>query len=276
MEAVRGNFERIIRILKKVIFAITLTMALMLSGSIKNAWPAMVWDQVNRDGFGTTNNVGANSMVEYNGCLYVGTENNDPLSGAQIWRYDGTDWTQVATAYLNFVEDSNNTIASSMCVYNGKLYVGTRNNSTGAEVWEYDGTSWTQVNTDGFGDYHNSCASSMIQDGTYLYVGTENYSTGAEVWRYDGSSWTRIGSGGVGDSNNIKIGCMEIDGGGQLWAGTANNSGCQVWRYAAGTWTEEISDGFGDSNNSSADSIILLYDYIYVGTENSSTGAEIW
>ena len=95
---------------------------------------------------GDRNNQGPKSMAVYNNNLYVGTYN--PITGTEVWRYDGTNWTKVNT---NGFGNVNNGMSHSMAVYNNNLYVGTRNDVTGTEVWRYDGINWTQVNANGFG-----------------------------------------------------------------------------------------------------------------------------
>ena len=61
-------------------------------------------------------------------------------------------WLHVITGGFG---DENNRDSDSMAVYDGTLYVGTRNPETGTQIWEYDGTTWTQLET-----------------GKFLYVGT--------------------------------------------------------------------------------------------------------
>ena len=41
-------------------------------------------------------------------------------------------------------------------------------------------------------------------------------------------------------------------------------------------WSQVNTDGFGDGNNSSSSSMTLFDGYLYVGTENSTTGGEVW
>jgi hypothetical protein len=96
----------------------------------------MTWTQVNANGFGDGNNVGAYSMAVFGSDLYVGTSNSS--TGAEVWRSsDGTTWTQVNA---NGFGDGNNWTARSMAVFGSYLYAGTLNMSTGTEVWRTDGT----------------------------------------------------------------------------------------------------------------------------------------
>ena len=120
-------------------------------------------------------------------------------------------------------------------VYNGNLYVGTRNLSTGTEVWEYNGADWTQVGFSGFGDANNEGARVMaVYDGK-LYVGTRNRTTGTEVWRCslcDNSDWIQVNIDVFNDANNEASRSMSVYNG-NLYVGTKNLiTGAEVWKYS--------------------------------------------
>ena len=73
----------------------------------------------------------------YNGSLYMVFTN--AFSGGEAWRtVDGDTWEQVN---LNGWGDPGNFSCGyfdkGVAVFNGMLYVGTRNFFTGAEVWRY-------------------------------------------------------------------------------------------------------------------------------------------
>jgi hypothetical protein len=98
-----------------------------------------------------------------------------------VWRYDGTNWTKVATSGFG---DRNNAHVFSLKVLGSYLYAGTYNLTSGCEVWRTsDGTTWEQANEDGFGDINNREVHCMEVAGPYLFAGTYNASTGAELWR---------------------------------------------------------------------------------------------
>jgi len=235
------------------------------------------WTQVNMNGFGDSFNDGLEFTV-YNNDLYVVTENFN--TGPEVWRYNGgTSWSQVNTDGFG---DSNNGEYDESAVYNGFFYVTGENRITGTEVWRYNGgTSWTQVNSDGFGDANNTSSALLVVHNNFLYVATDNDVTGTEVWQYDGSAWTQVNTDGFGDAKNIS--CYETAiYNNSLHMGTAQgtgagDTGAEVWRYDGGTsWTQVNTDGFGDANNSSADSIAILNNLLYMGAENQVTGAELW
>ncbi|MFC1981793.1 hypothetical protein ACFLVN_06105, partial [Chloroflexota bacterium] len=142
--------------------------------------PYTDWTQVNTSGFGDSSNRHAASMAVFNGCLYVGTDNED--TGTQIWRTEGVggppyaDWIQINVDGFGSL---NNIGAMSMAVSNGQLYVGTWNGTGTGELWRMaNGTSWNQVPISGFTG--NGRIATMLA-GSPVYLGTDN-PNGAEVW----------------------------------------------------------------------------------------------
>jgi hypothetical protein len=149
--------------------------------------PYTDWTRVNVGGFGDTYNEVASSMATYGGRLYVGTKN---FSGCQLWSTGAdnpsfADWGLVQP--VSFGNTDNEEI-TSMAVWDGKLYAGTRGGITGCEVWAWDGSSWAQEDSDGFGDSTNRGASAMALYFDGLFVGTDNDATGCQVWN-TGSTW---------------------------------------------------------------------------------------
>ncbi len=187
------------------------------------------WTQVNENGFGIETpgyNRSVECMAVLDADLYAGTWNDD--LGCQVWRYDGgTDWTQVNETA--FAQDIGTTlsVALSMEVFDGELYVGTRNDNLGAEVWRYlGGTSWEPV---GFRDANSAHAIAIWDLTGYdgkLYAGT--MSDGA-VWQYDGADWFQANDNGFGDTANNMVTFMTVMDD-RLFAGTNAHAGdAQVW-----------------------------------------------
>lgn len=88
------------------------------------------------------------SMTIYNGDLYAGL--GFSTGDAEVWRYNGSAWTQVGGDGVNsswldsYVED-----VSTMVVHNGKLYVSTGNTvNSDAMVWSYGDNGYLQSSTD--------------------------------------------------------------------------------------------------------------------------------
>ncbi len=192
------------------------------------------WTQVNEDGFGNTPsgyNRSVESMAVFDGSLYAGTWNDD--DGCQVWRYDdgGANWTQVNEDGFGQGPFAGLSVALAMEVFDGQLYVGTRNDDDGAEVWRYDGgVNWSQVSSNGFGNVNNKAIWDLTEYNGSLYAGTMNMGNGCQVWRYDGgANWTQVNESGFGNVKNSMVTSMTVSDG-QLCAGTDNKTdNSQVW-----------------------------------------------
>jgi len=127
------------------------------------------WTLVASGGFGG-NFIDFRSLAAYDGKLFIG-EAGWSVS-CQVWEYDGTTFSR------NDPGDAMKyDAARCMIVFQGKLYVGTGNDSgtpSGGQVWEYDGTAWDQVNDNGFGDTANQAVHSLTADGSSLFAGVAN------------------------------------------------------------------------------------------------------
>ena len=115
------------------------------------------------------------SFAEYNGALYL-------TSGGTVYRLNETGWSTIKT-YVDVFG------FSSMKVYNGKLYLATRDQGwrkplyhggTGfsGRVIEYDGENWTTVLD------HDYWVYSLEVYDDKLYAGTAN-----KILMYNGTSW---------------------------------------------------------------------------------------
>ena len=249
------------------------------------------WTQVNVDRFGDASNSLAYSLLSYGSYLYVGTANLS--QGCQLWRTAGNvnpspppifdDWVKVNS---NGFGKSSNYELASLAAFNGCLYASTQNtySKTKCEVWETAEvggppyTDWSQVNTSGF-PINNSISSMAMFQGS-LHVGTYSI-LGCELWRLDGASWTLVNDGGFGDHDNLYASSMVVFGS-YLYVGTRNENGCEVWRTDGTggppyTWAQANANGFGQAGNADAASMVTYShdaaDYLYVGTENSSSGS---
>jgi hypothetical protein len=245
---------------------------------------AHTWIQVNTSGFGDIKNEKSLSMAVYDNSLYVGTSNT--VTGAEIWKYDGTNWTQVN---IDGFGDVKNARILSLIIFNDNLYAGTSNSTTGTEVWRYDGQNWTQVNTDGFGDANNYGSYSMAVYYNSLHVGTLNTPTGTEIWKYDGANWTQVNTNGFGEVSpfynlNYRSDSMAVYKN-SLFVGTKGDLGTNVWKTQAlggppyQDWSRvNLVPGFGDGLNKSSSSMAVYDDNLYVGTDsiNYLTGTELW
>ncbi|NPV60767.1 MAG: hypothetical protein HPY75_14050 [Actinobacteria bacterium] len=248
-------------------------------------------------GFGNAANFNAASMIVHDSLLWVGTSNN--VTGCEVWRFDGTNWTQVVGALSTALVgpgfgNPGNLEAYSMAVYGNELYVGTFCWG-GCEVWRFDGTSWTQevggVATPGPG-FGTGCivAESMAVYGTELFVGTGS-PAGGEIWSFNGAVWTqRVGAlpgtpTGIGFGNlaNTDVSDMAVYGT-SLFAGTNNDTtGIEIWAWDGASWTPLVAglpaaiigSGFGNPANITCMQLKVYDSRLFAGTYNLS-GCEVW
>jgi hypothetical protein len=180
----------------------------------------------------------------------------------------GTFWTQVWNA-------SNTVSVHCMTIYNNKLYAG---GDYYADVWRYNSnTNWTRINSNGFGDTNNLKACDMEVFNDLLYVGTENGSTGAEVWTYNGSAWSQVNTDGFGAGFPIYE-CRALtvyDS--ELYAVASSNGGkFRVYEYISGTTWNQVDTAAWDSANHVGLCAASFGGYLWIGTENTATGTEVW
>ncbi|MCL5037712.1 MAG: hypothetical protein M1269_11445 [Chloroflexi bacterium] len=231
------------------------------------------WRQDNVNGFGSTNNLHAPSMIIFQETLYVSTYN--PATGATIQEKDGTNWVQVN---IDGFGDSNNVDIRSMVVLNNELYAATTNGN-GCQVWKWDGTNaWTQVTTTaGFESANNSSVNCMVVLNGALFAGTEN-TGGCQVWKYDAGAWTKINVNGFGLPDNIAVDSISAYAN-TIIAGVRNKNGCHIYRSpgGGGLWTEiRSNDSFGNINNISVTAMGIHNANLFCGLENSVTGSQVW
>jgi len=179
--------------------------------------------------------------------------------------------------------DSNNENSYSAAVYNGKLYVGTKNSAEGAELWAYDGSSWASEDTAGFGNASNDSINSLIAHAGRLFAGTNN-SDKAQIWTCDDSgSCVQENLGAGFDANNDSVSAIAVHNG-RLYVGTDNpTDNSEVWQFvASGDWTAaDDVNGFTNSSNNQAVSALLsnnsqLDNAGLLAATRNSNGAEIW
>ncbi|MBI2098036.1 MAG: exo-alpha-sialidase, partial [Candidatus Vogelbacteria bacterium] len=183
----------------------------------------------------------------------------------------------------------------SMAVYNGSLYVGTRQSATAiAEVYRYDGgTTWTRVSQTTAGTIASggtasiqSVRSMAVWNGS-LYVGTEK-SAAAEVYRYDGgTTWTKVsqttaGTIASGGTASIDQAYEMAVYNGSLYMGTDKSNATEVYRYDGGTtWTKVSNATAGTITSGGTASINKVREMavwngsLYIGT-GETNAAEVY
>ena len=251
-----------------------------LSGQVWRSPDGTTWNQVVADGFGNSHNFLVSPLATFDGYIYAGT--NDTTDGLEIWRSatgDLGDWDYVV---IGGNGNPHNYLPTNFMEFGDNFYAAVENQIDGAEIWRTDdGSTWSPASIGGFGDPDNIQTGGMTIFGGYLYVGTRNDVTGAQLFRsLNGTAWEPVIEDGFGNINNFKIEAV-YSWNGSLIAGVDNLiTGVEIWQSSHGlVWNQINPDGFGDSHNIKIlwnSSTIEYNHHLYVGTENSTTGGEIW
>lgn len=197
-----------------------------------------------------------------------------------------------SSTYTGLSFPSGEDAISSSAVYNGKLYIGSKDTDSAA-IYRFDGgTTWTRVSysTEGNiistdGTDIDEVSSLVVFDG-YLFASVETGNNTGAVYRYDGSTWTLVNTtrGTLESTANIDGVASLVVVGGVLYAGTTETNGAEVYKYLGGTGASVFarlinSDQTGlssaDPSGDVIDSINLI-DYgnrLFVGLETGSDGA---
>ena len=243
------------------------------------------------DGGATTGIDYVDSMVVYNGYLYIGTYESEGLGDAEVYRYDGgTSWTIVSQATPGTIASGGTADidgVNTMVVFGGSLYVTTEETDK-AEVYRYDGgTSWVKISHATAGtiaeDVGATSAINAVFSATVyannLYIGTSETAAG-EVYRYDGgTSWTDVSTSFSGID---RIASMTVYNG-RLYAGAEDAGGAQIYRYDGDVnWTavnaaagKVCFSGGCTVNIGGVISMAVYNGWLYVGTFQTD-GAEIY
>lgn len=246
------------------------------------------WTRVVSNGFGDINNHIVQRVMLFSNTFYAIADNG--VTGVEVWKSPtgaADSWTQ---SNADGFGNPQNTGAWAAAVFDGYLYVATAMagdwtppDAFGVEVWRTDGSdSWVKVTPAGFGGREN-VAWDLAQAGGKLYLSLGNFS-GAQVWRCvicDGSDWAHVVDGSFG-TNALATVVFEYQH--KLIAVTSNNweigeDGTGVWISEDGVhWAQASSGGFGDPHNVKVGTggITEYKGLLYLGTQNDSTGAELW
>lgn len=174
-------------------------LALVICGLGANAYaaPVSTYEDLTAQtgmGFGNPSNRYVYTMVKTpSGAILAGTlndqESEEAPAGAEIWRYDGNQWTRT------FKGGPSTIGIRAMVQYKGEVYAGTYNNVAGANLIRSsdEGVTWTATPSDGpKADVNNTSVRGLAIYNDLLYVGTANAKTGGELWTFDGTSWKKV------------------------------------------------------------------------------------
>jgi len=200
------------------------------------------FNQINIDGFGSTNNLAARGIEIFNGSLVIATTNYNEDSLIAFGKQYG--------------------IQEFLDTYNSLYRYEYGLKSDGFEIWTYNGSSWRQIVGNGpeaimpagFGNENNSELGFLIEFKGMLYAGVRNIHEGAQLWRTNSinSSWEMVADNGFGKKNNT--GCWSAEEFyGCLYVGTINFhwngevGGCEVFRSFDGETWEAVVGGDSDT-----------------------------
>ena len=200
---------------------------------------------------------------------------NSMLSNQLGWRQVNQD---------GFGDKDHHAIAS-LASFSGYLYAGTATDSgTGAQLWRSaNGETWTVVSNNGLGDTDNEIISHSIEFDGMLYAGIGNEVDGGRIYRSsNGTGWTQVTLSGFNPTNLEIILFTEFND--QIYAGTYTGEtpthGAEIWRSSTGNsgdWTQVVSNGFNsDVNNNYIIALHVFNEFLYAGTDNISSGTELW
>ncbi len=216
------------------------------------------------------------TTTTYNNNLYVGTRGKT-TGRAEVWKYDGSSWTQSGTSGFG---DANNSLVSSLVVYNDNLYAGIQNLVSGSEVWKFNGTNWTEESsvTSGFGTSSNLGIYGTAVYNDILYASAYDEDNGTTIWSYDGNEWNEVMDiSGFGEGSAFPGALAMVVYNNKLFLGGGTSSG-SVWIYDGDSWYRGNQNYFdnSDSNNAETHSLFVFNGVLYAGNKNQSTGSEIW
>jgi hypothetical protein len=207
---------------------------------------------------------------------YVGTQS---ATGFSLWRYDGANWKRLAKEGLGNRDDNS---IDSMCMYNGKLYIGCGrgSNNNGCAMYTFDGSHFSKVTDDAFGATGNGSFLRMAVFQGKLYAGTFNPFDGCQVWCYDGVHWTQVNDSGFGTAWNSGVYAMAQTQD-HLYIGLRNDQdGCTLRTYDGTTWANITDPQLNVSANVLIQSMFSFNDgtndQVLFGVFNEGTGCQIW
>ncbi len=265
--------------------------------SINSSWGGNTYESVD-------------SLLYHKGMLYAGLGRS--TGEGEVWRWNGTTWTQIGGDGLNSSWNTNYENVSSLVVYRDKLYAGLGNNANGdAEVYRCttcEGTpTWLKVGGDGInsgwaaGTFREVPA--MVQSHDMLYIGLAGATAGdAEVWRCssscDGGSpaWTRVGGDATNSSwanttyeridsmavydGKIVVGLGSTAGDAEVWSCTSCQ-GTPSWGSAKiggddSSGNSPSTFGWADSTYEQVLDMAVYNGFLYAGIGITAGESEVW
>lgn len=246
------------------------------------------WEIVGGQGLNNSWAVGTYEMIysmkTFQNELYVGLGSSS--SDAEVWKYNGSTWTQVGGDSFNSGWATGFEQVTSLATDEDYLYAGLGTSANDAEVWRWNGSSWGRIG----GDSSNSgwltnyeIVQSMVAFNGYLYVGLGSTAGDSEVWRWNGTIWSKIGGDSLNSSWGTTIEYVDFltvyDG--ELYASLGTGTGdAQVWKYDWSSWSQVGGDDLNSSWTGGTfervRSLITYNGKLYAGLGTTAGEGEVW
>jgi len=243
------------------------------------------WTRVVSAGFGNAFNSYVSSLAVFDNALYACAVNY--RGGAEVWRSASGaagSWEQIANAGFG----NRQNMACFLGVFNNALYAGTWQGNPpdptptppsdphGAQVWRNatgDAGGWERVVVGGFGDSSNWGIFALASFNNFIFAGTTQ--NGARVFSSstgDRDTWGLVSPDNFGE--NVRAMAVFNTA---LYASTDASHVLEVWRSASGSlpWSRVVANGF-DATNSHAWAMADCDGHLWVGTDSSVLGAQVW
>jgi hypothetical protein len=225
------------------------------------------------------------SMASYDGQLFVGL--GASANDAEVWRFDGTTWTQVGGDSLNNGWTTNFEEVDSLAAYGGYLYAGIGASASDGEVWRWNGTTWAKIGGDslnsGWAAGFDRVSSLALYNGE-LVAGLGSTAGEAEVWRWNGTTWAKIGGDTVGsswDSANFEQVEALLSFNDKLYAGLGNGTDdAELWEYDGTTWTkiggDDVNSSWTSGTYERVKTLAVYNGDLYAGLGSGAGDGEVW
>jgi ELWxxDGT repeat protein len=239
------------------------TFTLQLTNTTAAGGAAMVIDP-----FPLGSNTGpVGARVLFNNALYLAA--NDGISGSELWKYDGSNFTQVAD--INPGANGSNPGEFGWGIYNGALYFSADGGVDGAQLYRYDGTTVSQV-----ADIHNFSYGSwpgnfMVFNGK-LYFTATSYPDGTQIWSTDGTTTTEITNLNPGSFSPRLLAVVSNQ---LVFAATTQAYGRELWEYN-GTSASQVTDLMPGTQGSNPYGFVVYNGALYFSASDSFYDGELY
>ena len=179
-----------------------------------------------------------------------------------VWKFDGTSWTQVIT---------NGVVGSPSVRYNGVAWTDNAGNTyifggnyfNGYyiiyynDLWRFNGISWTQVTNVGTAPGIRGDAVSWMDShgNAYVFGGNGPGLFYNDLWKFNGTSWTQVFANMTSGSPSPRVSPLtwtDSSGNAYLFGGVGSYGGQfiyynDLWRFDGVNWSEITNVGTSPS-----------------------------